>query len=165
MTLGDDLWTPVGGVEDTLSAPIHYDSNFGFGFDPIFDFDLDFSPNGFNQIMPEVGNEMNSNNIDFSLHSLDEQPNIFQINESALLLQTPLAIPPLPNLASEQPRTPCPICSATFARPKDLRRHMGKHGGRNIKCTFPGCDKTFYRLDKLYAHERSGAHARIGRRG
>lgn len=48
----------------------------------------------------------------------------------------------------------CPICGATFTRMGDKRRHEMKHKpGPVYPCT--ECPKSFYRRDKLRAHQRS----------
>ncbi|KAL9111727.1 MAG: hypothetical protein Q9187_007880, partial [Circinaria calcarea] len=49
-------------------------------------------------------------------------------------------------------------CTTTFTRIRDRDRHMGKHSSRQHDCPINGCnrkgDKAFYRLDKLYDHQR-----------
>ena len=61
--------------------------------------------------------------------------------------------------ASSQPPSQGPMtcsrgCRGTFGRPEEYRRHMRKHGPRNIFCTQSGCTMAFYRKDKLNDHLR-----------
>ncbi|KAI0473012.1 hypothetical protein GGR56DRAFT_667274 [Xylariaceae sp. FL0804] len=48
----------------------------------------------------------------------------------------------------------CEICRPpkTFTRAEHLRRHQLVHKTPNFQCTFPGCDKTFFRQDLLARH-------------
>jgi hypothetical protein len=64
-----------------------------------------------------------------------------------------IAAPP----AISQERFTCTAgCNKTFGRAGDWRRHMGKHAPPKFNCIIIGCDKTFYRKDKLKAHVRQG---------
>jgi hypothetical protein len=48
-----------------------------------------------------------------------------------------------------------PDCGASFKRKQHLIRHQqGHNGGRQFKCLFEGCNKSFTRVDNLSAHER-----------
>lgn len=42
----------------------------------------------------------------------------------------------------------------TFGRPGEYRRHMKKHNGPRYLCNEAGCNKGFYRRDKLRDHLR-----------
>ena len=65
-----------------------------------------------------------------------------------------------PSINSSGGRLMCTYlgCAATFARPGDRDRHMGKHSPPQHSCPVNGCDrkgnKAFYRLDKLHDHQR-----------
>jgi uncharacterized C2H2 Zn-finger protein len=48
----------------------------------------------------------------------------------------------------------CPTCDLCFARPSEYRRHMRKHSRPTFRCVVLGCDKSFYRNDKLRDHVR-----------
>ena len=50
---------------------------------------------------------------------------------------------------------PCPSCGKVFTRNGDMKRHEGVHGGPSIWCGFRGCNKGFYRKDKLKDHQKS----------
>lgn len=43
-------------------------------------------------------------------------------------------------------------CKMRFSRQGDLKRHSKKHLPGEHPCTFPSCDKVFYRKDKLQQH-------------
>jgi hypothetical protein len=70
------------------------------------------------------------------------------------------SVPPLPIAAPttiDQERFACTAgCNKTFGRAGDWRRHMGKHALPKFQCIIIGCDKRFYRKDKLKAHVRQG---------
>ncbi|KAH7072176.1 hypothetical protein BKA63DRAFT_555001 [Paraphoma chrysanthemicola] len=68
----------------------------------------------------------------------------------------PQAIAPPPSQPTDVSRHTCPVCSKTFKRAGDYRRHMKKHGPPLFKCCVMNCDKTFYRADKVRAHHRQG---------
>lgn len=57
-----------------------------------------------------------------------------------------------------QERLSCdrPGCTSSFTRQADLQRHViSRHDkGRSYKCAVNGCEKTFYRQDKLLVHRR-----------
>lgn len=57
------------------------------------------------------------------------------------------------NVAQDS-RLTCSICDSTFQRETDLRRHMQKHEGPLHTCEVPGCERKFYRMDKLRDHVR-----------
>ena len=63
--------------------------------------------------------------------------------------------------ATDNGRTPCPICPVTVKRKYDLRRHMLKHqdGARKFHCPMTGCKyqgtRGFGRKDKLVDHIRA----------
>lgn len=77
-----------------------------------------------------------------------------------------LAVGPFPPTAEpstkgmqhdEQAMTRCTEgCPETFSRPVDFHRHMKKHKAHTLKCIKLGCDKTFYRLDKLRDYIKRG---------
>lgn len=51
----------------------------------------------------------------------------------------------------------CPYgCTGTFRRRVEYRRHMKKHTGPFLHCTYPNCSKKFYRRDKLHDHLTKG---------
>ena len=53
----------------------------------------------------------------------------------------------------------CPRgCNTTIRRPGDFRRHMKKHAAPEFKCIVKGCNKEFYRLDKLRVHVKVHGH-------
>jgi hypothetical protein len=65
----------------------------------------------------------------------------------------PIGAPP----TIDQERFACTAgCNKTFGRTGDWRRHMGKHALPKFQCIIIGCDKRFYRKDKLKAHVRQG---------
>jgi hypothetical protein len=71
----------------------------------------------------------------------------------------PLPIPFLP-APIPPPRTPCPLCTESFARPSDLNRHwQSVHLGIKYHCDYwLGCPnnggKGYCRLEKLRTHQR-----------
>lgn len=64
----------------------------------------------------------------------------------------PNAVNALPN--SDRIRCTHTGCSATFGRPGDFRRHMGKHGTPGLRCPVGVCNYETYRPDKLRDHQR-----------
>jgi hypothetical protein len=83
------------------------------------------------------------------------------------LIQPQLFHTPLPSGPSFNPpppippqRTPCPLCTETFARPSDLNRHFQSvHLGIKYHCDYwLGCPnnrgKGYCRLEKLRTHQR-----------
>ncbi|KAK0044044.1 zinc finger protein 91 [Biomphalaria pfeifferi] len=46
----------------------------------------------------------------------------------------------------------CDVCQAWFFTPEELSRHMKRHGDRNYKCTWPGCQWTFVLSSELKSH-------------
>ncbi|PMD21161.1 hypothetical protein NA56DRAFT_645863 [Hyaloscypha hepaticicola] len=80
-------------------------------------------------------------------------PNVNSINPS--FYPTPFLPSPI-----SPPRTPCPLCSESFARPSDLNRHVQSlHLGIKYHCDFwLGCPnnggKGYCRLEKLRTHQR-----------
>ena len=53
-------------------------------------------------------------------------------------------------------RCTAPGCSKTFRRVGDCRRHMRKHQAPKLICIVEGCDMKFTRLDKVRDHLRQG---------
>ncbi|XP_014558195.1 hypothetical protein COCVIDRAFT_95123 [Bipolaris victoriae FI3] len=55
-------------------------------------------------------------------------------------------------------RIPClvELCTVTFGRTAERNRHMKKHRSYEFRCKHSGCNKTFYRPDKLRDHYRQG---------
>ena len=53
-------------------------------------------------------------------------------------------------------RCTAPGCSKTFRRVGDCRRHMRKHQAPKLNCIVEGCDMKFTRLDKVRDHLRQG---------
>jgi hypothetical protein len=45
-------------------------------------------------------------------------------------------------------------CGKTFGRLGDLRRHAGVHSPPELLCCVKGCERKFYRVDKLRDHQR-----------
>jgi hypothetical protein len=56
--------------------------------------------------------------------------------------------------SGEEPLTCAHGCKATFGRWAELRRHMGKHGEHSYLCPEPGCERAFYRKDKVGDHRK-----------
>ncbi|KAJ7119910.1 hypothetical protein C8R43DRAFT_843147, partial [Mycena crocata] len=48
---------------------------------------------------------------------------------------------------------PCDICSLSFDRHHDLKRHRGTHAGERPYLCNGGCEKTFTRKDALKRHQ------------
>ena len=49
----------------------------------------------------------------------------------------------------------CAMCGRLFKRKGDMERHARSHSGpRNWKCQTAGCNKEFYRKDKLVDHSK-----------
>jgi hypothetical protein len=113
------------------------------------------------------GQEINLSN------SLEANPDVptasqdtnFSSNEYDLTtrLSTPTRRPPAttPISGNSSPeRHSCRLCSSTFKRPSDLKRHVKVHfpGQRKFHCRQLGCGrngrKGYYRRDKLRDHER-----------
>ncbi|KAF2821729.1 hypothetical protein CC86DRAFT_99909 [Ophiobolus disseminans] len=61
----------------------------------------------------------------------------------------------------EDRRLECDLCESTFLRLADLRRHEQKHEDPAYRCSVPGCDRSFYRIDKLRDHVRQAHKADI----
>lgn len=55
----------------------------------------------------------------------------------------------------EDERFECDTCDQSFGRLADLRRHVQKHQESKFVCDVTGCEKGFYRLDKLRDHVRT----------
>ena len=53
-------------------------------------------------------------------------------------------------------RCTAPGCSKTFRRVGDCRRHMRKHQAPNLRCVVENCNMKFDRMDKLRDHVRQG---------
>lgn len=51
-------------------------------------------------------------------------------------------------------RNTCDACGKTFRRLADLRRHSQKHEEPKFMCDVSGCERAFYRIDKLRDHVR-----------
>jgi hypothetical protein len=100
------------------------------------------------------------NNISYPNASLmpHHNNNINSITPPSYLpqaLSNPFLPSPIPT-----PRTPCPLCTESFARPSDLNRHwQSVHLGIKYHCDYwLGCPnnggKGYCRLEKLRTHQR-----------
>jgi hypothetical protein len=93
----------------------------------------------------------------FSNPSLMPYPNMSYPTPS--LMPPPLLTPTLP-IPTTTPRTPCPLCTESFARHSDLNRHwQSVHLGIKYHCDYwLGCPnnggKGYCRLEKLRTHQR-----------
>ena len=59
-----------------------------------------------------------------------------------------------PNTTSSRPYS-CSFCGKYFTRKADMQRHNGIHGPRSLQCNVQGCNKAFYRKDKLDEHMKT----------
>jgi hypothetical protein len=99
------------------------------------------------------------NNISYPNTSLMPHPNNINCITPSFYppypLSTPFLTSPIPT-----PRTPCPLCTESFARPNDLNRHwQSVHLGIKYHCDYwLGCPnnggKGYCRLEKLRTHQR-----------
>jgi hypothetical protein len=55
----------------------------------------------------------------------------------------------------------CDVCGMSFQRPGDLRRHSQMHEHPSHQCRVPGCERKFYRRDKLRDHVRQAHKGEI----
>ncbi|CAG7849249.1 SubName: Full=Uncharacterized protein {ECO:0000313/EMBL:CCA67970.1} [Serendipita indica DSM 11827] len=60
-----------------------------------------------------------------------------------------------PEPSADEPTFPCPFCSSVFKKVGHLNRHTLKHTGTRFQCEYPGCDKTFSRLDNMRTHMKN----------
>jgi len=59
-----------------------------------------------------------------------------------------------PSMTNAKPHS-CPYgCGKSFARKGDMERHARAHGPSSLWCDVDGCNKGFYRKDKLKEHQR-----------
>lgn len=61
-----------------------------------------------------------------------------------------------PSMRNAKPHS-CPSCGKSFARKGDMERHARAHGPSSLWCNANGCNKGFYRSDKLREHLRRHA--------
>jgi hypothetical protein len=60
----------------------------------------------------------------------------------------------------------CELCSKSFAGKKEFKHHMKHakaHFPSGITCYFPGCSKTYQKLESLYTHVGRDHREEIGR--
>jgi hypothetical protein len=62
---------------------------------------------------------------------------------------------------AEGSRVVCDLCETTFQRSAELRRHMQKHEEPAHACEVMGCNRSFYRMDKLRDHVRQAHKGKI----
>jgi hypothetical protein len=182
--LTNDYFNFSGSLENANVAPVSPETSFYSDFNSdntngVFDMDfsgnLRTSPNA-----PSASQETSfSNNFALNSTPLSQQPSFSQKStpytppsQDTHLSNTSFLPPPTPKTPS--PSSPslatspssnsphsCSICSATFKRPGDVKRHEKKHFPAQIAyhCWEVGCErngmKGFYRRDKLRDHEKT----------
>jgi hypothetical protein len=183
--LTNDIFDFAGSLKNNANVPsVNPEMNFysDFNSDNTNDvFGMDCSGNLKTSPNASSASQDTSFSNNFTLNStpLSQQTNFSQEpnpitppSQESHLSATSFLSPPTPNTpypSSPSPATSpssssphsCSICSATFKRPGDVKRHEKKHFPAQITyhCWEIGCErngmKGFYRRDKLRDHEKT----------
>lgn len=90
--------------------------------------------------------------------SLQDSPNVY--TDLLMTDEQDLVATPSHNVDSNG-RFICTLCESTFRRLADLRRHEHKHEQPLFPCEVPGCEREFYRMDKLRDHVQKVHHGTL----